>query len=89
MQKKTTVIISDSMLKCVSGTKLSRDTEKREKIEVKVFPGVTTNCSKHYIQPRIPKKPDRFVIHYGTNNLNSKDTPGENCKRYHPAWESC
>ena len=77
MQKKTTVIISDSMLKCVSGTKLSRDTEKREKIEVKVFPGVTTNCSKHYIQPRIPKKPDRFVIHYGTNNLNSKDTPGK------------
>ena len=77
------------MLKRVSGTKLSRDTEKKEKIEVKVFPGVTTNFSKHYIQPRIPKKTDRFVIHYGTNNLNSKDTPGENCKRYHPAWESC
>ena len=75
MQRKTTVIISDSMLKRVSGANLSRDIEKEERTEVKAFPRATTNCLKHHIQPSIPKKPDRFVIHCSTNNLNSEDTP--------------
>ena len=39
------------------------------------FPGVTMNCLRHHIQPSIPKKPDRFMIHCGTNNLNSEDRP--------------
>ena len=51
------------MLKRVSEAKLSRHIEKKERIEVKAFPGTTTNCLKHHIQPSIPKKPDRFVIH--------------------------
>ena len=48
---------------------------KKERIEVKSFLGATTDCLKHHIQPSIPKKPDRFVIHCSTNNLNSDDTP--------------
>ena len=63
------------MLKHVGGVQLSRDIEKKEQIEVKAFPGAKTNCLKHHIQLSIPKKPDRFVIHCGTNNLNSEDTP--------------
>ena len=42
-------------------------------MEGKAFPGAIANCLKH-IQPCIPKKPNRFVIHSGTNNLNSDDT---------------
>ena len=59
------------MLKPVSGAKLSRDIEK-ERIEVKAFPGATKNCLKHHIQPSIPKKSDRLVIHCGSNNLKSE-----------------
>ena len=54
------------MLKRVSGAKLSREIEKKQRIEVKAFPGATTNCLKHHIQPSILKKSDRFVIHCGT-----------------------
>ena len=32
------------------------------------------NCLKHHIKPSIPKTPDRFLIHCGTNNLNSEGT---------------
>ena len=63
------------MLNRVSGAKLSRDIEKEERIEVMAFPGATMNCLRHHIQPSIPKKPDRFMIHCGTNNLNSEDRP--------------
>ena len=51
-----------------------KDIEKKERIEVKAFPGATTNCLKHHVQPSISEKHDRFVIHCGTNNLNSEDT---------------
>ena len=30
------------------------------------------NCLKHHIKPSIPKTHDRFLIHCGTNNLNSE-----------------
>ena len=63
------------MLKRISGAKLCRGIEKEERIEVQAFPGATTNCLKHHIQPSILKKPDRFVIYCGINNLNSEDTP--------------
>ena len=69
-EKKTSVIISDSVLK----REVSKDIEKKERIEVKAFPGATTNCLKHHVQPSISEKHDRFVIHCGTNNLNSEDT---------------
>ena len=48
---------------------------KKELVEVKPFPGATTSCLKHNIQPSILKKPDRFVTYCGTNNFNSEDTP--------------
>ena len=54
MQKKTTVIISDSMLKSVSGAKLSRYIEKK-RMEVKGSPGATTNCLK-YQPTQCPKR---------------------------------
>ena len=69
-EKKTSVIISDSMLKRA----LRKTLKKKERIEVKAFPGATTNCLKHHVQPSISEKHDRFVIHCGTNNLNSEDT---------------
>ena len=53
-KKKTTVIISDSMLKSVSGAKLSRYIEKK-RMEVKGSPGATTNCLK-YQPTQCPKR---------------------------------
>ena len=48
---------------------------KKEPIEA--FPGGTLNYLKHHIKPSITKTPDRFVIHCGTNNLDSESTPVE------------
>ena len=62
------------MLKQVSGAKLRRDSEIKERLEVKAFPGATTNCLKHLIQPGIPKKTVRMQIHCQAKNSNSKDT---------------
>ena len=46
---------------------------KKERIEA--FLGATLNCLKHHIKPSITKTPDRFVIHRGTNSLDSESTP--------------
>ena len=58
-KKKTTlIIIFDSILKRVSGAKLSStDIEKKELIEVKSFSRATANCLEHHIQPTLRKIP--------------------------------
>ena len=39
----------------ISGSKLSRDIEKKRRIGVKAaFPGAATNYLKHHIQPNVP-----------------------------------
>ena len=40
----------------------------RGNIKVRSFPGATTNDMLDYLQPLLRKKPDRIILHVGTND---------------------
>ena len=68
-----TVIISDSMIKCVQGCKIARKVGHR--VVVKAFPRATTSDMEHYLKPVFAKDPQRVIVHVGTNHLNSTLRP--------------
>ena len=72
-KKNVTCIIGDSMVKNIKGWKINKSLEK-DFVVVKSFSGATTDCMKDYIKPAIKQKPDRFIVHIGTNDLKSNDT---------------
>ena len=74
--KPTRVIVAgDSMVKHVNGYKMST---KSTKIQVSAFPGSTTLDMTDYIKPILRKKPDKLIIHVGTNCLKSREN-SERC----------
>ena len=75
-KKKVTTILGDSMIKDIKGWKLNKSL-KEDFIVVKSFPGATIECMTHYVKPSINQKPDRFVIHIGTNDLKTDKTPSK------------
>ena len=48
------------------------------RVQVSTFPGCSTLDMEDYIKPILRKKPDKLVIHVGTNSLREKETP-EKC----------
>ena len=42
---------------------------------MKQFSGAKTNCIKDYTKPSIRENPDHFILHVGTNDLNTKRSP--------------
>lgn len=69
-KKKTVVIAGDSMVKNVIGAKMSSvDTDNF--FVVKPFPGATVQDMNDFINPLIRKKPDKMILHIGTNDLKS------------------
>ena len=42
---------------------------------MKNFGGAEVRCMKDHMKPTIRKKPDHFILHIGTNNLNSQREP--------------
>ena len=42
---------------------------------VSSFPGATVSCMKHYVKPLLDEKPDRVIIHVGTNDSKSEEVP--------------
>ena len=66
-----TYIIGDSIIKEVKGWKLSNNLNREHKVVVKSFSGATTECINQYIKPSLKTKPNRIILHCGTNDLNS------------------
>ena len=62
------------------GYKLSNSLDGKENIVVKAFSGATVKCMSHYVQPTMEKKPEKIILHCGTNNLKSNSTPYEIAK---------
>ena len=60
------------------------ETAKKLKPECKVFvrnlPGATTQCLADYMKPSIRAKPNNFILHVGTNDLNSNRPPDKTAK---------
>ena len=44
------------------------------KIYVKHFAGAKATCMIHYIQPSLSNAPNYFILHVGTNDLDSDKT---------------
>ena len=72
---RTAIIAGDSMVKHLNGYKMST---RNLKIQVSTFPGCSTLDMEDYLKPIIRKKPDKLVIHVGTNSLRETETP-EKC----------
>ena len=48
---------------------------KNNKVSVKAFRGATVEDMNNFINPTIRAKPDKLILHIGTNNLASEATP--------------
>ena len=62
------------MAKDVKGWKMSSHTRK---VVVKHFSGAKTKDMKSYVIPTVEQKPDNIILHTGTNDVKTIDTPEE------------
>ena len=73
--KKSVVVLGDSMLKLLNGYEMSKRVNSDCNVYVKSFSGATTQCMEDYIKPSLRKNPNHFIIHVGTNDLATDKTP--------------
>ena len=66
---KSVAILGDSMVKHLNGWEMSKK-KKNCKVYVRSFPGAKVQCMDDYKKPSMRDKPDHFIIHVGTNDLN-------------------
>ena len=65
------VIAGDSIIKHINAHKLSKADAK---VRVSSFPGCTTLDMDDYIKPILRRKPDKLILHVGTNSLKGRET---------------
>jgi hypothetical protein len=58
----------DSIVKNVIGAKMSNDDAANQFYVVKSFSGATL-AERDFVKPLTRKKPDKLILHVGTNNL--------------------
>ena len=68
--KRNTVIVGDSIIKYVKGWEISNSSER---VTVKSFSGATVDDMKDFIRPILRKKPEKLILHIGTNDLRNTD----------------
>ena len=69
--------MGDSILSGLREYKMSR----RKTIKVRIFPGATINDIKFFAVPLLKKRPDKVIIHVGTNDP-PHFTPAEMLKKH-------
>ena len=67
--KKSVLILGDSMIKGLQYWKMCREDTK---VNLKYFPGATTEDMESYVIPPLRRNPDEVIIHVGTNDLRDK-----------------
>ena len=75
--KPATYILGDSMVKDIKGFKMAKATGNEEQIYVKSFSGANVNDMKSHVVPTLNRAPQKIILHCGTNDLSSKQTPAE------------
>ena len=68
---KSVFILGDCMVKHLNGWETSKKI-KNCKVHVRSFPTAKAQWTDGYKKPSIRDKPDHFIIHVGTNDLNSQ-----------------
>ena len=66
-------MLGDSMVKNIKGWKMLSRTHK----VVKYLSGAKTKSMNSYVIPTVVQKPDNIILHTGTNDLKTRDTPEE------------
>ena len=72
--KKNVIILGDSVIKHVNGYDMARKLAEC-KVFVKSFSGAKVRCLKDHTKPSLRENPYHFVLHIGTNDLNSDRSP--------------
>ena len=62
--------MGDSIIKYVKGWEISNSSER---VTVKSFSGATVDDMKDFIKPILRKKPEKLILHFGTNDLRNTD----------------
>ena len=70
--KKSVIILGDSMTKLLNGWQMAKEIQSNCKIYVKTFSGATVSCMEDYMKPSLRNPPDHFILHVGTNDLSSE-----------------
>ncbi|EDO49849.1 predicted protein [Nematostella vectensis] len=60
----------DSIVKFVKGWELANSGRR---VSVRPFPGATVAAMNHYVQPIIDERPDKVILHVGTNDLRNME----------------
>ncbi len=71
----TTEILGDSIVKGIQGHKMKEAINHCENVFVRSFAGANTDAMNSYVCPTIKKAPNRIILHCGTNDLRSKESP--------------
>ena len=66
--RSVTVVVGDSIVKKAKGWELSI---KDDLFVVRSFPGAKTDDMESYIKPTLKNRPERILIHCGTNDLKN------------------
>ncbi|XP_028419141.1 uncharacterized protein LOC114544845 [Dendronephthya gigantea] len=64
------VILGDSMLKHLN-TRRMQNGLSSQKVNIKTFPVAGVDQMKHYVIPTLNTKPDKIIMHIGTNDLHN------------------
>ena len=68
-EKKSVVILGDSMTHNIQGRKLS----KEKYVVSKSFSGSTVEDMSDFVKPFLRRSPDEIILHIGTNNLSTDE----------------
>ena len=72
---KTTEILGDSIIKGIQGHTMKEAINHSENVFVRSFAGANTDVMNSYVCPTIKRRPNRIILHCGTNDLRSKESP--------------
>ena len=67
--------MSDSIVKHINGWGSSKSLQSDCKVYLKQFSGARTKCMKDYMKSLSRENPDHFMLHVGTNDLNTEIFP--------------
>ena len=76
--KKTCYLIGDSIINGINETGIKN---KKCDVKIKVHSGATSDDVVDYVKPVIRKKPEKLIIHIGTNDLKKEIKTVDNIKQ--------
>ena len=78
--KKSAYIVGDSIVKEVKGFELSKSIKHKYSVRVRFHPSTKTSCINDHVKLAIRnQEADHIILHTGTNELSSDETPVQIC----------